>query len=55
MNTDLGKANQTYQWPSVLELRVLITLGSEAIEGSQDLDHGLAPPYWQRHIMTPMP
>jgi hypothetical protein len=39
-----GKAVQTLWWPSVLELRVLITLGSEALEGSKDLDYGLAPP-----------
>jgi hypothetical protein len=49
MNTDQGKADWTYQWPSVPELRVLITLGSEAMEHSKALDHGLARPHRQRH------
>jgi hypothetical protein len=31
-----GKAVQTFWWPSVPELRVLITLGSEALERSKD-------------------
>jgi hypothetical protein len=39
-----GKAVRTFWWPSVPELRVLITLGSEALECSKDLDRGLARP-----------
>jgi hypothetical protein len=39
-----GKAVWTFWWPSVPELRVLITLGSEALECFKDLDRGLARP-----------
>jgi hypothetical protein len=41
MNTTKERPSRPYG-PSVLELRVLITIGSETLEGSQDLDCSLA-------------